>query len=93
MKEERYYQTLKQVSKGKIKKKRASITLGITPRHVNRLLNNYQTCGKIAFIHGNRSRKPKNKIDEETKEKVIQLYQTKYQEANFTHFTELLKSE
>ncbi len=71
-------------------KERAALTLGCTLRHVNRMLAGYKESGKAYFTHGNKGRKPANTIKEETKTDIIQLYQKKYFNANFTHFTELL---
>lgn len=71
-------------------KQRASITLGCSVRHVNRLLKGYRECGKEYFIHGNRGRRPANTIPDETRHLVVDLYRNKYYDANFEHFTELL---
>ena len=72
-------------------KQRASLELGCTVRHINRLLAGYKAEGKSFFVHGNRRRKPVNTIPDETKTTVVTLYTTKYYDANFTHFTELLE--
>ena len=71
-------------------KERAAITLGCTVRHVNRMLKGYNERGKAYFVHGNKGRKPANTIPDETRKLVVDLYRTKYYEANFEHFTELL---
>lgn len=71
-------------------KQRAAITLGCTVRHVNRMLAGYKEQGKSFFIHGNKGRKPANAIDDATKALVVDLYRTKYFDANFEHYTELL---
>lgn len=72
-------------------KKRAAITLGCSVRHINRMLEGYKENGKEFFIHGNRGRKPANTIPDKTRNLVVDLYRTKYYDANFTHFAELLK--
>lgn len=71
-------------------KDRAALTLGCTKRHINRMLAGYRKEGKAFFVHGNRGRKPATTIPEETRNTVVDLYRTKYYEANFQHFTELL---
>ena len=71
-------------------KDRAALTLGITKRHLNRLINAYKEKGKAAFSHGNKGRKPISTISDKTRHAVISLYENKYYDANFTHFTELL---
>ena len=72
-------------------KDRAALELGITRRHINRLLVGYRKYGKAFFIHGNRGRKPVSTIPDKTRRLVIDLYRTKYFDANFRHYTELLK--
>ncbi len=71
-------------------KQRAAMKLQCSVRTINRMLAGYREKGKEFFIHGNRGRKPANTIADETRALVIDLYRTKYYDANFTHFTELL---
>lgn len=91
MDEQKKYEVIKKLAEGSESKERAAITLGITIRHVNRLLKAYNEKGKAAFIHGNRGRKPVTVIPEATRAQIIDLYRNKYYDANFTHFTELLE--
>lgn len=42
-------------------------------------------------MHGNRGSKPANTIPDKTRKLIVDLYKTKYFEANFTHYTELLE--
>lgn len=62
----------------------------VSPRTVNRWIENYKKYGKSSFIHGNTGVEPKSKIAAETKEKIVSLYQGTYSGSNFAHFTELL---
>ena len=71
-------------------KDRAALTLGCTKRHINRMLAGYRKEGKAFFVHGNKGRKPSSSIPVETRNTIIDLYRTKYYDANFQHFTELL---
>jgi transposase len=73
-------------------KARAALTLGCTIRHINRMLAGYNAQGKAYFIHGNRGRKPATTIPEETRRLVVNLYRSKYYDANFRHYSELLES-
>lgn len=92
MDEQRKYEVIKKLVDENGNKARAALSLGITTRHVNRLIKSYKEQGKAAFIHGNRGRKPATTIPDSTRTDIISLYQTKYYDANFTHFTELLDS-
>lgn len=69
---------------------RASVGLGLSVRQVNRLIKAYREGGKAAFIHGNRGKKPTNKVDEQTRMKIIKIYLSFRTKPNFKHFTEIL---
>lgn len=90
MDEQKKYEVIKKLVESDGNKDRVAMTLGITKRHVNRLIKAYKQRGKAAFLHGNRGRKPVTTIADDIRKDVIDLYRTKYYEANFTHFTELL---
>ena len=71
-------------------KDRAALKLGCSRRHINRMIAGYQKEGKSFFIHGNRGRKPATTIADNVRQQIVDLYCTKYYEANFAHYTELL---
>lgn len=73
-------------------KDRAALILGCTKRHINRMLAGYKAHGKEYFVHGNRGRKPSTTIPQEIRRTIIDLYRTKYYDANFQHYCELLKT-
>lgn len=91
MDEQKKYEVIKHLVDNDGNKDRAAMTLGITKRQVNRLIKAYKEKGKAAFLHGNRGRKPATTTAPETRQDVVDLYRTKYYDANFTHFTELLQ--
>ena len=90
MDEQQKYEVIKKLVDTNGNKARAALTLGISRRQVDRLIAAYKENGKAAFVHGNRGRKPAITTSEEVRNTVVDLYRTKYYEANFTHFTELL---
>ena len=90
MTEENKYLIIKKLVETNGNKKRAAITIGCTVRHVNRMILGYKKEGKSFFIHGNKGRKPAHSIDDKTRQQILDLYRTKYWDANFTHFAELL---
>ena len=90
MTEQEKYETIKKLAETNGNKKRAALNLGCTVRNINRLIKRYKKEGKVAFVHGNRGRKPKHAIDEKIKNSVIDFYNTKYYDANFEHYSELL---
>lgn len=92
MDEQRKYEVIKKLVDEDGNKDRAAMTLGITKRQVNRLIHKYKENGKAAFVHGNKGRKPSTTIPDEERSVIVDLYRTKYYDANFTHYKELLES-
>ena len=90
MNEQKKYEVIKRLVDEGGNKDRAALNLGITKRQVNRLIKAYKEKGKAAFSHGNKGRKPANTIPDNIRKDVITLYNNKYYDANFAHFTELL---
>ena len=90
MTEQQKYNIIKQLVDTNGNKKTAALKLDCTSRHINRMINGYQLEGKSFFIHGNRNRKPTHTIPDKTKSAIVDLYKTKYYDANFTHYSELL---
>ena len=91
MNEQKKYEVIKRLAEGKTNKKRASVQLSLSIRHINRLLIKFSESGKSAFMHGNRLRKPAIALDESLSNKIIHLYKHKYQDFNISHFTEMLE--
>lgn len=91
MDEQKKYEVIKKLVDSQGNKDRAAFTLGITRRQVNRLIIAYKEKGKAAFVHGNRGRKPAITTPDEVRNAVVDLYRTKYYEANFVHFKEILE--
>ncbi len=90
MNEELKYQTIKLLVDTNGNKKTAALRIGCSVRHINRMITGYRKNGKSFFIHGNQGRKPAHTIDFETKQLIIDLYQTRYYGTNFQHFQEIL---
>ena len=93
MNEQEKYEVIKELVDHNGNKNRASKKLGISRRQIDRLIIKYKENGKSAFIHGNRSKKPVNALDNSISEDIILLYKTKYYDFNFNHFKEFLKKD
>ena len=92
MKEQYKFEIIKKVKYGKLSKNSAQIKLGVSRRTIDRLLLTYSNKGKSGFKHGNSGSKPSNAYSTETSTKIIELYKTKYYDASFKYFHELLIS-
>ena len=89
-KEQRRIIVLNWVEVGSIIAGEAADVLGLSLRHVRRILAAYRKEGAAALAHGNRGRKPHNALDDELKKRVLELAQSTYAGCNTEHFTELL---
>ncbi|MFP3090299.1 helix-turn-helix domain-containing protein, partial [Treponema sp. TIM-1] len=66
--------------------------LGMSTRWVKSLKKAVREQGDGAVIHGNAGRHPANTTDEGIRKKILALKKSEpYQQANFTHFRELLE--
>ncbi len=93
MNEKEKYEVIKDLVDHNGNKNRASKKLGISRRQVDRLIIKYKEKGKAGFVHGNRTRKPINALDNSISEDIILLYKNKYYDFNFNHFKEYLEEE
>ncbi len=81
---------LGQVEQGKMSRREAAEVLGVSVRHLKRILAAYRKEGAEALAHGNRGKTPSNALDTGTKERVVKLAKSAYSGCNHQHFTELL---
>ena len=92
-KEKLKYKTIIKVTNGKIDKKKASVIIGCSERRINQLIYIYKTEGKNGFIHKSKNKTPVNKLNDNFRNRIIDLYNNKYFDFNFTHFREKLRDE
>ena len=92
-KEKLKYKTIIKVTNGKIDKKKASVIIGCSERRINQLIYIYKTEGKNGFIHKSKNKTPINKLNDNFRNRIIDLYNNKYFDFNFTHFREKLRDE
>jgi transposase len=89
-KEQKRLVVLNQVEVSEVTGKGAAEILGLSLRHVRRILAAYRREGAAALAHGNRGGKPHNALDEGLRRQVMELAQSTYAGCNTQHFTELL---
>lgn len=78
LKEKRKYEIIKKLIETNGNKERARIKLGLKSiRQVNRLIAGYKDFGKEFFVHGNKGRKPKHALTDESKNEIEILYTSK----------------
>ncbi|MGL5895486.1 MAG: ISNCY family transposase [Lactococcus lactis] len=96
--ENKKYKMIKDfVDKGLKNKDRLCVSLNLSIRQVNRLIERYKEKGKAGFIHGNRERKPANTYSAHLKQELLERYQKEFcfetHAYNFSHFVDELKKE
>jgi len=69
----------------------AAELINLSERQVIRLKKGVVEEGPAFIIHKNRGRKPAHAIPDDIQKQIIDLKNSKYQEANFSHFQELLQ--
>ena len=89
-KEQKRLMVLSAVGEGRLGVEEAAVGLWLSIRHVRRLLARFRKEGAAAMAHGNRGKKPYNKLDDSVVVKVRQLAQSKYAGLNTQHLTEIL---
>jgi len=78
--------------KGQCTVKQVAIALGLSERRVKQIKKEVKENGVKSIQHGNRGRKPKNTISDETRKRILELRSSyEYEISNFKHFQELLK--
>ena len=78
--------------KGKCTVKQVANALGLSERRVKQIKKEVKENGVKSIQHGNRGRKPKNTIPDETRKRILELRSSyEYEISNFKHFQELLK--
>ena len=89
-KEQTRLQVLNSVLADQVPVCQAAEVLGVSERHMRRILAAYRKEGAAALAHGNRGRRPANTTTETKMTYVVQLARTRYAGTNHTHLTELL---
>lgn len=90
-KEQHTFEVIDKVVNGKMTRKEAQFELDKSRQQIYRLILIYLNEGKEGFIHKNRGKVSKNKIDKNIIEELEQLYLNEYYDYNFEHFFEEIK--
>jgi transposase len=89
-KEQQRGQVLPRVAAGLLTAKAAATLLGLSVRHVRRLIAAVRKKGLAALAHGNRGQQSRRRGAAAVRTRVLTLARTRYRGCNDCHFTELL---
>ena len=90
-KEQTRLQVLNSVLADQVPVCQAAEVLGVSERHMRRILAAYRRDGAAALAHGNRGRRPANATSDPLATDVVVLARTRYAGVNHTHLSELLR--
>lgn len=82
---------IRRVVAGKLSITDAAPLLGLSERQIWRLKTRYVEAGVSALAHGNRVRRPANRIADAVRDKIVLLARSKYTGVNDSHLAELLR--
>lgn len=86
------YHTLQLVLEHRVTGAEAAQSLGLSLRHVRRLLARLRHEGRRAVVHGNRGRPSARRLPEATRQQILALARGPYSGWNTTHLTEQLQA-
>jgi len=81
---------LKQIIEGKLSGIEGARRLELSIRQMRRIISSYRKEGVRAVIHGNRGRRPNNKIKEEVRQTILKYAKEEFLDYNDSHFTDEL---
>ena len=73
LKERDRISVLRQVSEGVLTAAAGAVRIGVTPRHVRRLLRKFEAEGDEAVVHGLRGRRSNRALPQEVRERVLEV--------------------
>jgi len=88
--EQKRVMVLNRLLAGQLTATEAAVLLTLSERQVRRLLAAYRKEGAAALAHGNRGKKPKQRISDQVRHQVIALATTTYAGCNYQHLRDLL---
>lgn len=89
-KEQKRLIVMNEILAGRLTGKEAAELLGISLRHTRRLLAGYRREGAAGLAHGNRGRRPVNKLAAGMEAEILRLARADYHDYNDSHFKEEL---
>jgi len=89
-KEQQRAHVLVQILEGRLTVSDAARLLGLSTRHLQRLLATVRQHGLAALAHGNRGRPSPHRLPDATRERLLTLARTTYAGCNDCHLTDLV---
>ena len=93
MQDEKRLDVIQRVYRGELTVVQAALVMGVSERQCYRVKARVGKAGAKGVVHGNRGRRCKRKIKENTVKRIVGLARGKYQGFNDHHLTEKLKEQ
>ncbi len=84
--ENKKFNAIEKLEKGELTRKEASFELQLSLKQIDRLRKIYHSKGEKGFIHKNRGKIPKNKVNKDIIDELEELYLDEYYDYNFIAF-------
>ncbi|MGC4114447.1 MAG: ISNCY family transposase [Myxococcales bacterium] len=84
---------IKRVERDELSVAQAAQILGVSPRWLLELRKAVAADGAAALVHGNKGKRPANRLKDKDRERIVELARTTYAGFNDQHFTEKLVDE
>jgi len=85
------HQIIERLLRRSITEKEAAELMGKSVRQIRRIKRRVRVYGVIGLVHGNRGKRPWNKLDTQMVTRIVSLYTTKYAGFNCLHFRDMLE--
>ncbi len=83
--------TIAKITQGKLRRDLAQKILGISESTLRRWIRKFERQGVVFIRHGNKDRRPVNKVADDVKERVLNLIRERYYKFNILHLREKLE--
>jgi transposase len=93
VREQKLVRVLVELEAGRLRAEEGAQVLGVSERHVWRLLAAFREQGAAGLVHGNRGREPVNKLRPAIRQHILVLAREQYADYNDCHFTEKLAEQ
>jgi transposase len=93
VREQKRVRVLVELEAGRLRAQEGAQVLGVSERHVWRLLAAFREQGAAGLVHGNRGREPVNKLPGAKRERILDLVREQYADYNDSHLAEKLAEQ
>lgn len=84
------WEVVQRVLAGAVTAVAGAAALGVSTRHIRRMIRRVEADGRAGLLHGNKGRRPANRVTDEVRGQILELRRNRYAGFNDVHLTEKL---